>query len=59
MEWNFVDGDLVVLMMFDFLIGDVFYLLKVDNKKVKINWYCWVNNEDLLVSVWYEVSWVG
>lgn len=46
-------------MMLDIEIGKVFYLLRVDNKKVKINWYCWVNDEDLLVSVKYEILEVG
>ena len=59
MERNSADGDLAVLMTLDLSTGDAFYLLKADNKKVKINWYRWANNEDLLVSARYEVSRAG
>lgn len=56
MERNSGSEDLAALMTLDLATGKVYYLLKADNKKVKINWYRWANNEDLLVSARYEVS---
>ena len=53
---NSTNEDLAALMTLDLATGKVYYLLKADNQKVKINWYRWANNEDLLVSARYEVS---
>lgn len=56
---NSAAEDLSALMTLDIATGKAFYLLKADNQKVKINWYRWANNEDLLVSARYEVSQAG
>ena len=59
MERNSGSEDLAALMTLDIETGKVFYLLRADNKKVKINWYRWANDEDLLVSAKYEISEAG
>ena len=56
MERNSKDEDLAALMTMDMKTGKVFYLLRADNKKIKINWCRWANNNDLLVSARYEVA---
>ncbi|GGF63812.1 alpha/beta hydrolase family protein [Alteromonas lipolytica] len=56
MERNSASEDLAALMTLDLATGKAYYLLKADNRQVKINWYHWANNEDLLVSARYEVS---
>ena len=56
MQRNSSNEDLAALMTLDLATGKVYYLLKADNQKVKINWYKWANDEDLLVSARYEVS---
>lgn len=56
MERNSKDEDLAALMTMDMKTGKVYYLLRADNKKIKINWYRWANNKDLLVSARYEVA---
>ncbi|NVK55759.1 MAG: S9 family peptidase [Alteromonadaceae bacterium] len=59
MERNSPDEDLAALMTLDIATGKIYYLLNSDNKKVKINWYKWANNEDLLVSARYEMNDAG
>lgn len=56
---NASEGDLAALMVLDLETNKNYYLIKADNKKVKIKWYKWANNEDLLVSARYENSDAG
>lgn len=47
-----------MFVIYDLKKGEKYYLLWLDNECVKINWYNWVNNEWLVVSVCYEI-WCG
>lgn len=42
------------MQVYDFDQKKTAYLLRSDNEKVKINWYRWVNNQQLAVSALYE-----
>jgi len=46
--------NLAVLNYYDYTTGLKKMLIKSDNKKIKINWYRWANDDILLLSVRYE-----
>ncbi len=46
--------EMSLLMTYDLVSGESFYLLSSDNEKVKINWFRWVNDKRLVVSARYE-----
>lgn len=47
---NYEQDPLAVLSTLDITTGEVLYLLKTDNQKVKLNWFEWVNEKTLVVS---------
>lgn len=53
-ETNLANQGLTVLMTLDLETGNTYFLLRGDNEKVKINWFHWANDEDLVISARYE-----
>lgn len=55
---NMAEGDdgISVLQVYDFATQTPHYLLRSDGEKVKINWFHWVNSQQVAVSALYEVK---
>ena len=50
---NIQDPEVALLVALDLSTAEKKYLIKSDNKKVKINWFNWANEKTLVVSIWF------
>jgi dipeptidyl aminopeptidase/acylaminoacyl peptidase len=52
-------GEATAVMTLEIATGKVFYAAQSDNKKFKINWISWANNDRILLSVRYTEGQIG
>lgn len=56
---NLSESGIAVLTSLNLTTGEMLYLVQSDNKEVKINWFEWINEQTLVISVRYASSRYG